>query len=97
MSESDLKELIKKELKWWYWIISVIIIVVIFASNMLSNKLFYEDTLQKLQEKVGDIELKHEKDISELKNITGILGVYVIQNAAKTGVNIIDNPFAPKK
>jgi len=82
MSDVEFKELIKKELKWWKWIIGIIVIVIIFSSNMLANKLFYEEDIQQLK-----------KDVTQLSRTMEDVKYTLILISQATGVPIEKNPF----
>jgi len=83
MSDIEFRELIKKELKWWKWIIGVVVILIVFASNMLANKLFYEEDIQQLK-----------KDVSTLTATMEDIKYTLIILSNTTGVEIKRNPFS---
>ena len=85
MSEVELREHLKTELRWWKWIVGTIIIVVVFLSNMLANKLFYEEDIKNLKQ-----------NVERLNNTTETLSYNVILLCEKNGIELKENPLKKK-
>lgn len=82
MNEMELKENIKKELRWWKWVVGTAILVIVFLSNLLSNKLFYEEDIKSLK-----------IDVRELKETNEILSYNLFRLCEKNGLEIKRNPL----
>jgi hypothetical protein len=86
MAEKELKEILQKELKR-FWFITIIVVAVITAgSNLLASKLFYENDLKTLKERI-------ETD----EQIIGRLGFYIMKIAGKVDYDIPENPLMPNQ
>lgn len=93
MSREELRENIKKELRWWKWLVGTVIILVVFFSNFIANKMYYETDLQNLKEDVQELKVKYKSDMQELTSLTKKLSHNIVLLCQFNGLEVQENPF----